>query len=131
MENEIKSIHFKVRKWQYNKNAVMIKLHTDCQLLTHPLRKQNETEAQGLCFLWYLTITANDIEVLYYNTEEFFVIPNKKISLSKLKEIIYSSYLRSQAEIAFRNLAVGLDAGLPKFEDIPMDLERTRNVLDM
>jgi hypothetical protein len=130
-KSDIKSIHFKIRKWQYNANAKMIKLHTTCDLRTHPLRNNESEEAKGLVFIWVLVISANDIEVLYYSTEEFFIIPERKITDDKLMQLIGMSHFRTNRELAPKNLAVGLDAGLPKLEDIPIDLKRIKSVLDM
>ncbi|MBL7745635.1 MAG: hypothetical protein JNN00_19340 [Chitinophagaceae bacterium] len=129
----ITSIHFKVKKWDYNKKAPLTKTHTDCTLMTHPLRSNNEPDgkAAGLTFIWTLVLTGEGLEILYYSSEEFFVIPNRIISDEKLLEIIKQSYGRTSFEVAQRNIKVGLDAGFPRFEKIPIDLPHIRSVLDM
>lgn len=129
----IKSIHFAVKKWQYNSNAKLISPRTDSNVAVHPLRKhQNPNgKAEGLCFLWYLIITANGIEVLYYSSEEFFIIPNREISDTQLLHIVRQSFERTSYEVAMKNLKVGLDAGFPIFEKQLIDLKVIRGVLDM
>lgn len=128
----IKSIKFRVKQWQHNPNAILIKLHTDAQLATHPLRKAGgDGKAEGLCFVWTLVIQANGIEVLFYSTEEFFIIPNREITDSRLEGILKESYDNSKSEVEIRNIKVGLNASFPSYKKIPIDLPTIRNVLDM
>lgn len=127
----IQSIHFREKKWQFNKNAGRNDLKTDCNLITNPLRKDGKGAAEGLAFIWILTISASGIEILYYSTEEFFLIPNRKITDAELMVIIKQSYDHSYMALAPKNLAVGFDAGFPSFDQIPIDLLEIRQVLDM
>jgi hypothetical protein len=127
----IKSIHFRVKKWDYNKNAKLVNTKTDSNLATHPLRSNKQKNAEGLAFVWYLTLKANDMEVLYYSSEEYFLIPDRPITDEQLLNIVKQSYDRTSQEVAMRNLNVGLDAGFPPFEKHPIDLKEIKKVLDM
>lgn len=127
-----KSIGFRVKKWDFNKNAILLKTKTDSMMATHPLRPHdNLSKNEGIGILWYLTITADGIEVLYYCSEELFLIPEKNIPDSDLLAMLRESYERSSKEVAIRNLQVGLNAGFPAFEKQPVDLMEIRKVLYM
>jgi len=129
----IQSIHFIIKKWDYNKKAPLTNTHTDCTLRLHPLRPVADPtgKAAGLTFIWTLVLTGEGLEILYYSSQESFIIQPPVLIEPELLEITKQSYERSSYEVAMRNLAVGLDAGFPAFETIPMDVKALMNVIDM
>lgn len=129
----VKSIHFKVVKWQYNNKATLVNTRTDVNLLSHPLRKNDaNSKAEGIGFKWILVITANNIEVLYYSTEEMVIITDKNISETDLKDVIKETYRKASLELVARNLVAGLNAGFPDFDTITtIDVKEIKKVLDM
>jgi hypothetical protein len=129
----IQSIHFKIRRWDYNENSPKTNVHTDCDLLVHPLRSSvnQDAKAEGLVFVWLLVITGEGIEMLYYSTEEFFVIPDRIITDAQLADIISNSYDKASNELALRNKVIGLDVALPDIGTLPLSIKEIREVLDM
>lgn len=127
----ITSIHFWVTKWEYNRAAPLTNIHTSCSLTTHPLRSNEGALAAGLCFVWTLVLTGEGSEILYYSSEEFYVISDRKITESQLLDIIYNSYDKSNKEVSMRNLKAGLDAAFPNFESIIINVKQIMKVLEM
>lgn len=129
---QIEHIHFKVRKWDYNPNTPLTNTKTEAILRTHPLRKNQGGAAEGITFIWILVLTGEGLEILYYSTEEFVLIPHRKISLTALDKVVRKTYDNTMIELAGRNLAVGLDAGFPPFDNINgVELEGIRQVMNM
>ena len=126
----IESIRFHVKKWAFNSNAQILNPKTDCLLEALSLRSQkNPTVIAGLGLIWILSISDNDLEILYYSSEEQFLFLDKNISDSQLLVIIRQSYKRTNAEVSARNEAVSLNAAFPPFDEIPLNLSDIRALL--
>jgi hypothetical protein len=129
-----KSIDFKVLKWQYNNKIPLINTRTETNLFSYPLRKLSDpsNSNQGIVFKWVLVITANNLEVLYYSTQEMVLIPDKNISNERLKDIVKETYQKASLELIRKNIPAGLNAGFPEFDTIKtMDIKEIKKVLQM
>ena len=106
------SIRFYVKKWQYNENAKKENFRTDLTIITSTLSSNKTGKTEGLTFTWLLVITANEIEVLYYSSEEWVIINDINISDDDLLAVIRQSYNNSNKELSIRNAEIGLNASL-------------------
>lgn len=109
----------------------MVNTRTDTNIFFNPVFNNESETAQGISFSWVLVLTGNGIEILYYKSQEMYVIsegssPNDV----ELRDLVYQSYLRTSEEVAKRNLKVGLNAGFPQFHKIPVNIKDIREVLD-
>jgi hypothetical protein len=127
----VEVIYFNVEKWQHNAKARVIKNpHNDLMLKTNPVRELATGKVAGLGFTWQFVVQFDNLEVLFYLSQERTLMP-KTISDKDLLKAIEDSYHRSYAAMAPRNMAVNFDVGFPPFEDIPKDLKQIRSVFDM
>ena len=124
------SIRFYVKKWQYNENAKKENFRTDLTIITSTLSSNKTGKTEGLTFTWLLVITANEIEVLYYSSEEWVIINDINISDDDLLAVIRQSYNNSNKELSIRNAEIGLNASFLTFEEVPMDLSGIRQALN-
>lgn len=130
----IKSIDFRILKWQYNNKIPLTNTRTETNLFSHPVRKNGDpfNKVEGVGFKWILVITANDLEVLYYSTQEMVLISDKDISDYAFKEIVRETHRKASLALVKKNLIAGLDAGFPEFDTIKtMDIKEIKKVLEM
>lgn len=127
-----KSIQFTVTRWQHNEKAVFKNLRTTADLMTYALRNTEDGGATvaGFAFRWFLTIYADDLEVVYFTCEELLVVDDKNISEEEVQQIVRQSYIMAYGEAATRNMSIGLTTSFPKLEQMNINFREIRNILD-